>query len=48
LEIAKGGIERAAKQLKPVARAINIMDGEITIDAVAKTFSLPCKRRFDI
>jgi alanine dehydrogenase len=48
LEIANRGIERAARQLKPVARAINIMAGDVTNEAVAKTFGLPCKRRFDV
>jgi alanine dehydrogenase len=48
LEIANLGIERAARRIKPVARAINIMGGDVTNDAVAKTFGLPCKPRFDV
>jgi alanine dehydrogenase len=46
LEIANRGIERAATELKPVARSINIMGGEVTNQAVAKTFSFPCSKRF--
>ncbi|MEX2112610.1 MAG: alanine dehydrogenase [Pirellulales bacterium] len=48
LAIANRGIERAALELKPVARAINIMSGEVTNEAVAKTFGLPCKARFGV
>ncbi len=47
LEIANRGIERAASELPPVAAAINIMAGEITNAAVAKTFDLPYSKRFD-
>ncbi len=46
LAIANRGIERAAIELKPVARAINIIAGEVTNEAVARTFGLPCKARF--
>jgi alanine dehydrogenase len=48
LEIANRGIERAANQIKPLARAINIMAGEVTNEAVAKTFGLAYKRRFEV
>ncbi len=48
LQIANRGIERAARELKPVARAINIMSGEVTNEAVAKTFDLPHKPRFAV
>jgi alanine dehydrogenase len=40
LAIANRGIERAAIELKPVARAINIMAGEVTNEAVARTFGM--------
>jgi len=48
LQIANRGIERAARDLKPVARAINIIGGEVTNEAVAKTFGLPYRPRFDV
>jgi alanine dehydrogenase len=48
LEIANRGIERAAAELKPVARSINIMAGEVTNQAVAKTFGLPYSKRFNL
>jgi alanine dehydrogenase len=47
LEIANRGIEPAATELKPVARAINIMAGEVTNAAVARTFGLPYSKRFE-
>jgi alanine dehydrogenase len=46
LAIANLGIERAARELPPVARSINIMAGEVTNRAVARTFDLPCSNRF--
>jgi alanine dehydrogenase len=48
LAIAAGGIERAAAELKPIARSINIMAGEVTNAAVARTFGLPLNKRFDV
>jgi alanine dehydrogenase len=48
LQIANRGIERAARDLKPVARAINILGGEVTNEAVAKTFGLPYRPHFDV
>ena len=48
LQIANRGIERAARDLKSVARAINIIGGEVTNEAVAKTFGLPYRPRFDV
>src|SRR5437868_11762227 len=42
LGIANRGIERAAAELRPVARSINIMAGEVTHQAAAKTVRLPC------
>jgi alanine dehydrogenase len=46
LQIAKHGIERAAKSSRPLAEAVNIMDNEITNRAVAETFGIPLKNRF--
>jgi alanine dehydrogenase len=46
LEIAQRGVEAAAHDLKPVARAINTYAGEVTNRAVAETFGLPFKNRF--
>jgi alanine dehydrogenase len=48
LEIAERGIEAAARQLRPVARAINLFDGEVTNQAVADTFGLPYSARFKV
>jgi alanine dehydrogenase len=47
LEIAQRGIEAAARDLKPVARAINTFAGEVTNKAVAETFGLPYSARFN-
>ena len=47
LRIANHGISQAAEKLPPVARAINIMDGELTNKAVADSFSLPYNPRFE-
>jgi len=46
LKIANRGVERAAKEMLPIAEAVNIMDGEVTNRAVAETFGLPYSRRF--
>jgi alanine dehydrogenase len=48
LQIAKLGIEGAAGTLRPVARAINMMDGVVTNRAVAETFDLRFDPRFDV
>ncbi len=48
LQIANRGIERAASELRPVARSINIMAGQVTNEAVARTFDLPYVRRFEV
>ena len=48
LQIANRGIERAANELKPVARAINVMANEVTHAAVAKSFDMPYSRRFEV
>ena len=47
LAIANRGIERAAEELPPVARSINIIAGEVTNEAVARTFGLPHSKRWD-
>ena len=47
LEIADRGILRAANDLPPVARAINLHDGQVTNRAVAETFDLPFSATFD-
>ncbi len=46
LELAGRGVEQAARTLKPVARAVNIFNGEITNRAVADTFGLEFADRF--
>jgi alanine dehydrogenase len=48
LKIANLGIERAAAESKPVARAINIMRGEVTYAAVADAFGMPFTPRFGV
>ncbi|HTU27006.1 MAG TPA: alanine dehydrogenase [Pirellulales bacterium] len=47
LAIANRGIERAAQELPPVARSINIVEGEVTNEAVARTFDLPYSKRLE-
>jgi alanine dehydrogenase len=46
LETADRGVERAASDLRPVARAINMYNGEVTNKAVAETFALKYRDRF--
>jgi alanine dehydrogenase len=41
LELAARGLERAARELPPVAAAVNIWRGQITNRAVAEAFGLP-------
>jgi alanine dehydrogenase len=48
LAIAERGIETAAHELRPVARAINLFAGEATNKAVADTFGLPYSPRFKV
>jgi alanine dehydrogenase len=48
LAIANRGIERAAAELRPVARSINMMSGAVTNRAVAETFGLPLDARFEV
>jgi alanine dehydrogenase len=47
LQIANRGIIEAAKTLPPVARAINVFDGEITNRPVAETFGMTYSPRFE-
>ena len=47
LQIANRGLLPAAAALAPIARAINILDHEVTNRAVAETFSLAHNRRFE-
>jgi alanine dehydrogenase len=46
LQIANRGVENAARELEPIATAINIHDGDITNQAVAETFAMPYKTLF--
>jgi alanine dehydrogenase len=48
LEIANRGLFTAAEVLPPIARAINICEGEVTTQAVAETFEMPYKSRFEV
>jgi alanine dehydrogenase len=48
LEIAQRGIEAAARDLRPMARAINTCGGEVTNKAVAETFGLSYSQRFKV
>lgn len=48
IEIAGRGLEAAARTLRPVARAINLYDGEITNKAVADTFGMKYDARFSV
>ncbi len=47
LQIAQRGIEQAAHDLPPVARAVNMHAGEVTNRAVAETFDLPLSSQFE-
>lgn len=47
LRIADRGILQAAEDFPPVARAINIFDGQVTNKAVAATFGMPYNPRFE-
>lgn len=46
IQIAEKGIETAAKELPPVAQAINMHAGKVTNQAVAGTFDLPLSELF--
>ncbi|MGA2798311.1 MAG: alanine dehydrogenase [Thermoguttaceae bacterium] len=48
LQITNRGLLAAAKSLPPVARAINLYEGEITNRAVAETFAMPYNPRFEV
>jgi len=48
LKIAERGIVGAAQAFKPVARAINVHAGVVTLRAVAETFGLPFDPRFEV
>jgi alanine dehydrogenase len=48
IEIAQRGIEAAALDLRPVARAINLAGGEVTNQAVAETFGLAYSPRYKL
>ncbi|MEN6493702.1 MAG: alanine dehydrogenase [Thermoguttaceae bacterium] len=47
-KIIHHGLLKAAALSPPIARAINIFDGEITNRAVAETFDMPYNPRFDV
>ncbi len=46
LTIARQGIEQAAERSRPLARAVNILGGQVTNLAVARTFDLAFTDRF--
>ena len=48
LRIASRGIVRAARDFPPIARAVNLFEGEVTNKAVAATFDLPYDPRFEL
>jgi alanine dehydrogenase len=46
LRIANSGVLEAAKEWPPVARAINVHEGELTNRMVADAFDIPYNVRF--
>jgi alanine dehydrogenase len=48
IEIAQRGVERAARDLRPIATAVNMFAGEVTNKPVAETFGLPLNGRFAV
>jgi alanine dehydrogenase len=42
IEIAQRGVAEAARSLRPIAAAVNMVDGRVVNRAVAETFDLPC------
>jgi len=48
LKIANLGLLPAAETFPPIARAINIYEGEVTNRAVAETFDMPYNPRFEV
>jgi len=47
LQIANRGLAAAAETLPPVARAINLFEGEVTNRAVAETFGMKYNAKFE-
>ena len=47
LQIVNRGLDKAARELKAVASAVNVYEGEITNRAVAETFGMPCNPMFE-
>ncbi len=47
LQIANRGLTAAAESLPPIARAINLCEGEVTNRAVAETFGMAYNPRFE-
>jgi len=47
LRIADRGLLPAAEALRPIARAINVFDGEVTNRAVAEAFAMSYNHRFE-
>jgi len=47
LAIANRGLPAAAEALPPLARAVNVYQGEVTNRAVAETFEMPYSDRFE-
>jgi len=48
LKIANLGLLPAAEAFPPIARAINVYQGEVTNRAVAETFDIPYNSRFEV
>ncbi|MEX0818851.1 MAG: alanine dehydrogenase [Pirellulaceae bacterium] len=46
MQLAKRGVNDAARDLPPLAHAINIRGGDVTNQAVAETFEMPYKSMF--
>jgi alanine dehydrogenase len=42
-QLARRGVEQAARELPPIQAAVNIHRGRVTNQAVAETFDLPCE-----
>jgi len=47
LKVVDLGLEKAAEQFPPIARAINVYQGEVTNKAVAETFDMAYNPRFE-
>ena len=47
LKIVNHGLIEATEAFPPIARAINMYEGEVTNRAVAETFDMPYNTRFD-